>query len=117
MEASEFSLEFFKESAGGDKNFLRRLLGLTAQTLQQYLSQFILAAQTRNREQMQRAAHKLHPHLEALQADWLQALIGQLLVLPEDEPLDELLQAFQQKAALLCGKIQQAAENEKLCSD
>ncbi|MCS7019492.1 MAG: hypothetical protein RMJ87_10390 [Cytophagales bacterium] len=111
MEANEFSLAFFRESANGDKQFMKYILLLTARELQQYFEQLTMAVQEGHTEQIRRAVHKLRPHLESLQAVELEKLMRQLANAPSP-PSAELLQTFQQKAALLCSMIQQAADHE-----
>ncbi|MCS6967012.1 MAG: hypothetical protein RMJ44_09165 [Cytophagales bacterium] len=104
METPSFSLEFFRQSAGGNIHFMRRLLKLTAQELSTYFDQFANAVQEGNRQQIARLRHKLHPHLEALQATELEQLVQKL-----SEGQLQWLTIFQQKAILLCKAIQQAS--------
>lgn len=112
METIGFSLDFFQESADGDDKFMKYILNLTARELQVYFTQLAEALQENNTEKASRAVHKLRPHLEALQAAEMEALIKRLIN-ASDATREELLQAFQQKAALLCSAIQQAANHEK----
>ncbi len=112
MDLNEYNLDFFRESANGDVKFMKYILNLTARELQDYFNRFAEALQNGDIEQARRAKHKLHPHLEALQAYDLQKLAEHLI--NESERFSpELLQTFQQKATLLCNAIQQAANDEK----
>jgi hypothetical protein len=112
MEFKGYNLNFFRESANGDIKFMKYIMNLTARELGHYFGQFAEALKSGNKEQANRTAHKLRPHLEALQASEIAALLNRLLN-DADNPSNELLQAFQQKAMLLCNEIQQAANDER----
>jgi HPt (histidine-containing phosphotransfer) domain-containing protein len=112
MAHKEYNWDFFKESANGDVKFMKYILNLTASELRRYFDQLIYALQKGQIEQAKRAQHKLKPHLEALQASELAMLISRTIS-DSDNISNELLQAFQQKAMLLCDEILQAANDER----
>lgn len=112
MEFNGYNLDFFRESANGDIKFMKYILNLTARELGYYFRQLIDALNSGNKDHAKRVEHKLRPHLEALEASEIAVLLSQLMA-DADNPSNELLQAFQQKAMLLCNAIQQAANDGK----